>query len=381
VRTVVVTKFVPLPANSGGKQRSLATLRRLASRGETVLCAFEDDHADIEGLAALGVKVRSVPRPVGPLAALRGLAPTQSLTAARFWDRGLAETVRAAATEAPTDLLYVNYAQLAPYASGVPARRRVLDLHNVESALMASYRRSASGPRRLVASVEAAALRRLERRSFADFDHVVVVSESDRVRLPAPPRDVVVCPNGWETGSPLPPSDEAVACFVALMSWAPNEEAAHWLAGSVWPEIRRAVPGAELLLVGRDPSEALRALSSHDVTVTGSVDSIAPYLARSRVALAPLRAGGGSRLKILEALDAGRPVVATSIGVEGLEDLVGRGVVVADTPAAMAEAVSALLADPAEAERLGSLGNAAVAAGYAWDKTFEPLLDRLVATI
>ena len=117
-------------------------------------------------------------------------------------------------------------------------------------------------------------------------------------------------------------------------------------------------------------------LQGPDVEVAGSVLlEIAPYLARARVATAPLRAGGGSRLKILEALDAGRPVVATTIGAEGLEDLVGSGVVLADTPAAMAAKILELLRDRARAERLGRAGHAAVQERYSWDVTLRPLLD------
>lgn len=123
----------------------------------------------------------------------------------------------------------------------------------------------------------------------------------------------------------------------------------------------------------------MKALATHDIDVTGAVPDVAPYLGRSRVALAPLRAGGGSRLKILEALDAGRPVVATTIGAEGLEDLVGEGVVVADDPQAMAEAIMALLGDPATAAELGARGHAAVKARHSWDKTLAPLLDRIGA--
>jgi glycosyltransferase involved in cell wall biosynthesis len=111
--------------------------------------------------------------------------------------------------------------------------------------------------------------------------------------------------------------------------------------------------------------------------VTGTVPAIRPYLERAQVAVAPLRAGGGTRLKVLEALDAGRPVVATSVGIAGLDDLVGCGAVVADDPQRMTSAIADLLADPPEAARLGSAGSAAVRARYTWDDTLAPLLERV----
>jgi glycosyltransferase involved in cell wall biosynthesis len=158
------------------------------------------------------------------------------------------------------------------------------------------------------------------------------------------------------------------------MGWAPNVDAAVWLGREIWPEVLTRVPHARLLLVGRDPAPAVRALADESVEVTGTVADVTPYLARSRVVLAPLRAGGGTRLKILEALGAGRPVVATSVGCEGLEDLVGRGVVVADTATGLAEAIAGLLVDPARASALGRSGHGAVTADHGWDAALAPLL-------
>jgi glycosyltransferase involved in cell wall biosynthesis len=134
------------------------------------------------------------------------------------------------------------------------------------------------------------------------------------------------------------------------------------------------VPGARLLLVGKDPAPAVRALAGENVEVTGTVPDVAPYLERSRVVVAPLRAGGGTRLKIMEALDTGRPVVATSVGCEGMEDLVGRGVVLADTAEGQADAIASLLDDPVRAGALGLAGHDAVTADHTWDVALEPLL-------
>jgi polysaccharide biosynthesis protein PslH len=159
------------------------------------------------------------------------------------------------------------------------------------------------------------------------------------------------------------------------MGWAPNVDAALWLGRDIWPLVVERVPGARLLLVGKDPAPEVRALADETVEVTGTVDDVAPYLARARVAVAPLRAGGGTRLKIMEALGAGRPVVGTSLGCEGMEDLVGRGVVVADTAQGLAAALSELLLDPARAVALGRAGHDAVQAAHSWDAALLPLME------
>jgi polysaccharide biosynthesis protein PslH len=374
MRTVMVTKFVPLPADSGGKRRSLALLERLAARGPTVLCAFDDGSADIAGLTDIGVDVRAVHWPPSTSSTLQGVLRTGSASAARFWSTALRREVEAATGQA-TDLLQIEYAQLAPYASRARADLRVLDFHNVESSLVESYARIQDPARRALMRIEAGRLRRIERTALKTFDAAVVVSESDRARLPAPANRIVLCPNGWEPEPPLPFTGQPVVAFVALMSWGPNADAAVWLAREVWPLVREALAEAKLLLVGRDPGPEVMALADSSIEVVGRVPDVRPHLARASVAVAPLRAGGGSRLKVLEALGAGRPVVATTIGAEGLDDLIGHGVVIADQPSRLAESLIELLRHPAEARTLGQKGHAAVTERYSWDATLSPFFE------
>jgi glycosyltransferase involved in cell wall biosynthesis len=147
----------------------------------------------------------------------------------------------------------------------------------------------------------------------------------------------------------------------------------------VWPRVVAAVPAARLLVVGRDPPPSVLRLAGPGIEVTGTVPDVTPYYRRARVAVVPLRAGGGSRLKLLEALDAGRPVVATPIGAEGFDDLTGEGVVLADDPEAYATSVIRLLTDAAGAAELGLRGHAAVRRRHSWDAAYEPLLDAVAA--
>ena len=378
MRTVFVTKFVPMPTNSGGKRRSLAVLRRLRDLGDVTLCCFrESSDDDLEALSEMGVDVRAVPWRPRPAALPAAVLRTRSLSSARFFSRQLGRTVDAALGEG-ADALVVAYSQLAPYGYRAEVPVTLLDLHNIESSLAASYARSKSGLQALPYRVEAEALRRLERRAIKEYDVVSVVSETDRDRLPGVPRRTVVAPNGWESGEAPAPSRHKTVAFVALMGWAPNADAAVWLARQVWPRVLAHEPGAELLLVCRQPSPAVQALSAPAIEVTGTVPDVGPYLARARVAVAPLLAGGGSRLKILEALDAARPVVATSKGAEGLEDLIGSGVVVADTAEAFAGALVEFLRDPELADKVGRAGRAAVQERHSWDAALQPMVDRLL---
>jgi glycosyltransferase involved in cell wall biosynthesis len=376
-RVLVATKFLPLPADNGGKLRAWATLRRLAARASVTVAGFDDGSADVAGVEALGVRVLGAPWPPGRGALPEGMLRSGSITTARFWHRDLAGRVRRVAAQEPPDVVVVEYAQLLPWVRGVAAPRLVHASHNVESSLLASMAATRSLPGRIALTAEAGAVRRLERELARDADTVSVVSAVDEARLPPTSARVVVCPNGVDPGEALPPSEEPLAVFVAQLAWTPNVDAATWLAGEVWPLVRQRRPDARLALVGRDPAPAVRALAGAGIEVTGAVPSVRPWLARSAVGLAPLRAAGGSRLKILESLDAGRPVVATRLGAEGLEDLVGTGVVVADDPAGLASAILDLFDDPVRAARLGREGHDAVAARYGWDATLAPLLDAI----
>jgi glycosyltransferase involved in cell wall biosynthesis len=373
----MVTKFLPLPDDSGGRQRTLAIARRLASLGELVVCAFNDGSADLRGLEKVGIDVRSVPWAPSPARVARGVAVTRSLTAGRFWNRSLALRVRQAVQEAPVDLLQIEYMQMAPYADALPAVSRVLDLHNVESELVASYGRARQGVASRLYQMEAAALRSLERRLIPTFDSVVVVSDRERDRLPTGANKAIVCPNGQDPPVMLESATSPVVAFVATMGWAPNVDAAIWLGREIWPKVVQNVPASRLLLVGRDPSPEVRNLAGPGLEVTGTVPDVAPYLAQAQVVVAPLLAGGGTRLKIMEALGAGRPVVATTIGCDGLEDLIGRGVVVADDTDSMVREITRLLVDPEHARQLGKLGHDAVNADHTWDAALAPLLSTI----
>jgi glycosyltransferase involved in cell wall biosynthesis len=375
----MLTKFLPLPDNNGGLQRSLAIARRLAELGEVVLFGYDDGTADHQGLRDLGIDVRSVPWHVTPGSVLSGLARTQSFSSARFWSAAAAETVRRAAAEKSLDLLQVEYQQMVPLAAGIHAKTSVLDLHNVESALVDSYAQARRGFEAAGLRAEAVALRRMERRTIKRFDHVAIVSEQERKRLPEGVRSVLVCPNGRDPSAVLPPAPDPTVAFVATMGWRPNIDAALWLGRDIWPLVVAQVPQARLLLVGRDPAPSVLALAGDNLQVTGTVPDVTPYLAESRVVVAPLRAGGGTRLKLMEALDVGRPVVATSVGCEGAEDLVGRGVVVADTAKSLADAIASLLLDPARASELGQAGHDAVSAEHTWDRALAPLLQAVRA--
>ena len=372
---MVITRYLPLPADQGAKQRTAALLARLADRFQLTVCGFDDGTADGDALRGIGATVGGR-WPTAIPGRASGLARSRSLSASKCWSSDLFERLRRTVAARPADVVVLEFPQMGAYLRAVPDAPLVLALHNVESALAESWARTKPAALRPPFLTEAALLRRLERRLLRDADVVSVAGAPDVARLPRRRSDVLVCPNGIEPGAPLPDADSPGAAFIGHMSFPPNVDGAMWLATRVWPRVLAAVPDAELALVGGQPAAAVRRLASPTIRVTGRLHDVRPELQRARVALAPLRAGGGTRLKVLEALNAGRPVVATPIGAEGLESLAGKGLVIAEGPAAFAAAVSGLLQDPDLAARLGRAGNQAVR-DFSWDRNLTPLVDRI----
>lgn len=306
----------------------------------------------------------------GALRVLGRTLATGSVSALKWYSPQVAGVISQAVREGVA-LAVVEYSQLAPYRAILPSPA-VFELHNIEADLLASYAASARGPRRWAARWEERRMRAIEARAGHDFDLVSVVSEHDAATLRAGgcPGRLVVATNGFSEewfraeGGHVPDS----VVFSAQLGWRPNIDAAIWLVREVWPLVLAERPQAKLTLAGRQPALEVRRLAGNSVTVLADVADMVPVVAGAAVATAPLLAAGGTRLKILEALAAGTPVVATRLGALGLESLAGPHLQIADSPAEFARAIiQAMGADsPREARR-------ELVANYRWSAALAPL--------
>jgi glycosyltransferase involved in cell wall biosynthesis len=257
---------------------------------------------------------------------------------------------------------------MAWYARDVPAGR-LLELIDSET-LGAERALPRTGRVRLRAQIA----RRIERLAMRGYDVVTVVGQADADRLRAidPARRVEVVPNGVDLERFRPLSsvrpEPGLLVFVGAMSFPPNVVAMQFFCTEVLPRVRAECADARLLIVGRDPADAVLALGTHaGVEVVGEVDDVGTYLARAAVFVAPILSGSGIKNKVLEAFAVSRPVVATSLAVEGLPVSDGREARVADGADAFARAIVDLLADPAAAERIGAAGRGLVEDRYTWE--------------
>jgi glycosyltransferase involved in cell wall biosynthesis len=164
-----------------------------------------------------------------------------------------------------------------------------------------------------------------------------------------------------------------ILVFTGDMGFDPNVHAAHLLADTVLPRVRRSLPEVTLWLVGRRPDPSVVRLARPGVVVTGEVPDMLPYLHGAAVYVAPLRTGAGTRTKLLEAMAAGLPIVTTRIGLEGIDAEDGREIIVADEPASMAEAVVHLLRNPLRRQSIGSAARQLAEERYDWDRCLTPL--------
>ncbi len=250
--------------------------------------------------------------------------------------------------------------------------RVVIDTHNIDSIIFERYQRTQPTMwRRLYARISAAKLRAYERDVFRRVHAVVVCSEEEAVALRdrTPGAPVWVVPNGADTGLPLPeiPVHPERLFFFGRLDYHPNRDAIEYFVNTILPSIRSARPGVEFHVAGADNGTVERLLAGVPGTrFHGRVPQLAPELAASAVVVVPLRVGGGTRLKILEAMAAGRPVVSSSVGAEGLQVSSGHDIILADDPAAFADAVLDLLADPERAAALGAEGRRTVERQYGW---------------
>jgi glycosyltransferase involved in cell wall biosynthesis len=251
----------------------------------------------------------------------------------------------------------------------------VLFQHNVEAMIWERHAAVAAHPvKKRYMAEQWRRMRRFEAAECRRFDHVVAVSPQDAevFRRDFGVRSVSDVPTGVDTGYFRPTGAEPrrphELVFTGSMDWLPNEDAILWFAAEILPRVRARVPDATLAVVGRNPTAPIRALHGQaGITVTGSVPDVRPYMEAAALFVVPIRIGGGTRLKIFEAMAMGMPVVSTPVGAEGLPVRDGEDVVLAEEAEAFADAVVALLQDPARARALGDAAASRVQREFGWD--------------
>jgi sugar transferase (PEP-CTERM/EpsH1 system associated) len=392
MRILIIADYLPYPLVGGDRIRIYNLLSRIARRHEVSLAGFLEQPEDAEGvphLRELCARVEAASfKPTSRLVkvlgmlgfGLAGKPPELNL----LHSDELATKIWRLAASVEFDVVQIEHSRMALYRETLPRPVRsksILMFHNFisqqDKRLSQIERRWVNKLRPLVNSM---AMRRWEPRYAEKFDRCTTVSTVDRdLLLNANPRlHVDVIPNGVDIQKyePLPaPSAAPSLLFVGNMGYPPGADAAVYFCQEILPLIRRQLSATELWIVGRMPRPEVRQLNGDGVHVAGQVDDVIPYYRQSAVCVVPLRAGGGTRLKILEAMALGRPVVSTTIGCEGLDVVDAQHLLIADTPRQFAEQTLRLLTDRQLYQRLSAQGRQLVEDRYDWDKIAAKLMD------
>ncbi len=402
LRLLVLMPFPPrLDATDGGRRVTAQLLSRLARRHRVaLLCLRGPDEQPVSAeLQSVCDLVEEVPRPTNAPSApghwrrraryVIGWVVGRPMWATDWSVADYASRVRALATSWAPDVIQVEFHIMAQYLTELDGcwAPRVLVEH--EPGITAAYNwgRLAPAYARAVVRLDSHAWQRFERAQFEAVQAVVVFTERDRQTLAAlgSRAPLVRIPLGTECAAgpidpigSLPPN----LLFVGNFTHPPNVDAALWLAESILPRVREHHPEVRLTLVGENPPPELRTLSGLAVEVTGRVPDVSPYLTRASLVVAPLRLGGGMRVKVLEALAAGKALVASRLAVAGLQLADGQQVVLAEREDEFVEAIARLVGEPGLRAEFGRRAHAWALANLGWDASvasYEALYQQLVS--
>ncbi len=374
MRILVVAPFVPWPLAHGGRIRLFHLVRELARRHEvTLVCLAGSDGAETGPLAEFCRKVVTVAHRPGSMAPFcRFLFGPNPYNAERFASPALEATIRSLLASTPFDVVHLETTHIWSAAAACGDLPVVLGTQNVESRILAQLERLCRNPlKRLLYRMETARMRRFEENAWRRCRLCLAVSEKERQEIigsGVPPERVVTIANGGdlERFAFLPRPGGERLLFLGGLDYHPNRDAADWLLGEIWPLVRGTEPDAELLLAGRGTEALAKGGLPPGVSCLGDPADVPDCFAGADLLVVPLRIGAGTRLKVLEAMAAGLPVVSTDRGCEGTAAVAGVHLLTADTPREFAAACLRLLAEPGLSGSLAAKARRLVEERYSW---------------
>ena len=377
MRILILTPLIPYPPYRGDKLKVFNLIKNLSRSHEIVLLAFASSAKDREylpPLSALCADVRIVHRPrwQSILQAVLNMASDRPFQVAYFSSGKMRAALRRLLEEKKFDIIHTHYIRMAQYTEGVRGTPGVLDLTDAKSLYLKRFLTSERNVlKRLLLTSEYRRMLRYEK-ILGRYDQTLVCSPVDRTFLleSVPGARISLLENGvdLEYFSPdgaASPERGTIIC-TGNMSYFPNADGVRFFAQQILPLVKQRVPEAKFFIVGQNPPASVRALAAPDVVVTGAVPDIRSYYLRSLVAVSPIRFGSGTLNKVLEPMALGVPVVATSVGTEGLPVRNGEHILIADSPLRFAECVADLLESAELRDRLSSGARDIVRARYGW---------------
>lgn len=386
LKILLVSPWLPWPPFDGARIRILEMLKFLSARHKVTLFAHIhslDEMKYIEAIQGLceHIDVELLRGSLTPrlfrmaMGLLNGFPFIQSIHFSRQLARRLANTT----ANNEFDIIQIELSLLAQYANEISPyceARKVIATHNIESQRFErEIRLSSWGFRRCVFLADSMLFRSWEQKSLKKFDGAIAVSEHDRdwIKQRHEHACTILVPNGVDTqyfqSKRLDSDDASSIVFTGLMDYLPNIRAVEWFVAEVLPKIRESHPEISFDIVGAKPTEEVRALAKRDgVNVTGQVPDIRPYIDKAFASVVPLRSGGGTRLKILQAMSMGCPVISTAVGAEGLQVSAGENILFAENVEQFLAHLEMLYSSGQSRWEIGNAGRALVTHKYDWQK-------------
>lgn len=399
MKILFVTPYLATPAKCGAQRRLEGLIKGLSSRHEITLLSYrtrkdEDPRSTHDYCRRVVTVTRDV---LTPGAAYKralqfaSLASTRSFEHALYHDPDLQRQLYSLIANDTFDVVQVEFSQMGIFSLprlGMRAPRFVLDEHNIEYEIVKRTADSDGGAiRRLYSRINWQKVKAEELDAWRRFDGVALTSKRDEELLleDAPGTRTVVVPNAadletFRRNDATAPTPGTLLFFGAL-DYHPNTEGIEYFLDEIWPTIRRERPATKLTVVGRNPPASLLARQTDDVNFTGFVDDPRPYIDSAAVVVVPLRIGGGTRFKIVEAMAMGKAIVSTTLGAEGLDAVHEQHVLLADEAADFARQVVRVLDAPELAEQLGHAARELAVQRYGWSgavKTLEQFYQTLL---
>jgi len=401
-----VSPLPPSPPRFGAQARMHGLMTHLARHHDITAISLIDDGFDAEecrrAMREYCREVVLIPNPKGRRGAAKRMLQLLSLASSRSFER-LLHSVAALQPALDRVLLrkrfdvvnlefpYLAHSRLRQSPPGTSPPPVVLDAHEIAYDLARQMARSnASLGRRIYGELNWRKLRSEERAAFRTTDGVYACGAADEARILAdvPSARTAVIPNAadveyYQPRPSDPPSDGRTILFFGLLSTAPNVDGVRFFIREIWPRIAAQRPDARCKIIGARPHRSVLELAAPRVEVVGFVDDLRPYLASAAALVVSLRLGGGTRLKIVEGMAMGKPIVSTALGAEGIEATPERDILIADEPASFAASVIRLLDDPALRARLGQSARQLAVQRYSWSAAasrLEGFFGQIIAT-
>ena len=378
MRILIITPRIPYPLHSGADIVTFNTIKYLSRRGHkftllSIMDGAPSHYDELKRWCEVHTILKNTNNSIW--GAILNLFSKTPYTISKYQTPKLGSKIKKIIERKKIDIVHIEHLHMAYYRSfirqGLPV---FLRMHNVETTIMERFYRQQKNPLiKIYSFIQWRKLYRYERQVVEKFSRCIPITDVDKERLQSMNSKPVYCsiPAGVDISY-----FHAVDCekepysivFVGALDWLPNVDGICWFCKKVFPFINARVPEAKLYIVGRNPPVRIKKLEGKNVVVPGFVKDTREYLAKSNVSIVPLRTGSGMRIKILQALAMGIPVVSTSVGCEGIKVTNGREILIADEEERFAKSVSSLLQDEEYAKRLGKNGLKLVREKYSWEE-------------